>query len=183
MTNICATTILCVKKDGQTVMIGDGQVTVGQAIIMKDDAKKLRRIASGNVVTGFAGSTADAITLFERLEEKLEQFPTQLTRACVDLAKDWRQDKYLRKLEAMLLVANKEDMLILTGMGDVIDPIGEKKNGVSGIGSGGNYAIAAAQALLDVDGMDAEAIATKAMKIAADMCVFTNHNTIVEKLN
>lgn len=171
------TTILGVRKNGRTVVAGDGQVSLGQTVI-KPNAKKVRRLgADGKVVGGFAGSTADAFTLFERLEAKLERFPGQLTRACVELAKDWRQDRYLRRLEAMMIVADETTMLILTGTGDVLEP----NDGVAAIGSGGNYALAAARALMDTDA-DAEAIARKAMEIAADICVYTNNNLTVESL-
>ncbi len=171
------TTILSVRKNGQVVMAGDGQVSLGQTVI-KANARKVRRLGDGSIVGGFAGATADAFTLFERLEAKLEQYPTQLTRACVELAKDWRTDRYLRRLEAMMVVADKSASLVLTGTGDVLEP----EDGLVGIGSGGNYALAAARALVDVDGLDAEAIARKAMKIAADICVYTNTNLVVEKL-
>ncbi|MBL8575190.1 MAG: ATP-dependent protease subunit HslV [Hyphomicrobiaceae bacterium] len=171
------TTILTIRKGGKVVIAGDGQVSLGQTVI-KSTARKVRTLAKGGVIAGFAGSTADAFTLFERLEKKLEQYPTQLTRACVELAKDWRTDRYLRRLEAMMLVADKEASLVLTGTGDVLEPEG----GVMGIGSGGNYALAAARALIDTD-MDAETIARRAMKIAADICVYTNHNVVVEMLD
>jgi ATP-dependent HslUV protease subunit HslV len=171
------TTILSVRKNGQVVMAGDGQVSLGQTVI-KANARKVRRIGDGSIVAGFAGATADAFTLFERLEAKLEQYPSQLTRACVELAKDWRTDRYLRRLEAMMAVADRSTSLVLTGTGDVLEP----EEGLIGIGSGGNYALAAARALIDVDGLDAEAIARKAMKIAADICVYTNTNVVVEKL-
>jgi ATP-dependent HslUV protease, peptidase subunit HslV len=173
-----ATTIVTVRKGGKVVIAGDGQVSLGQTI-MKGNAKKVRRIGkSGNVIAGFAGATADAFTLLERLEAKLEQYPEQLTRACVELAKDWRTDRYLRRLEAMMLVADKSVSLALTGTGDVLEP----EHGVMAIGSGGNYALAAARALMDQPDMDAEAIARKAMGIAADICVYTNHNLVIEKL-
>jgi ATP-dependent HslUV protease, peptidase subunit HslV len=168
------TTILCVKKDGRTVIAGDGQVSVGPTI-MKSTAKKLRTLANGSIVTGFAGATADALTLFERLEGKLEKYPKQLTRACVELAKDWRTDRYLRRLEAMMIVADKHHVLVLTGTGDVLEP----EDGVIGIGSGGNYAMSAARALMDSD-LDAEEIVRKSMKIAADICVYTNNNITLE---
>lgn len=171
------TTILTIRKGGKVVIAGDGQVSLGQTVI-KSSARKVRQLAKGGVIAGFAGSTADAFTLFERLEKKLEQYPTQLTRACVELAKDWRTDRYLRRLEAMMLVADREASLVLTGTGDVLEPEG----GVMGIGSGGNYALAAARALVDTD-MDAETIARRAMKIAADICVYTNHNVVVETLD
>ena len=170
------TTILAVRKGGSTVIAGDGQVSMGQTIV-KGNARKVRRLAGGRVVAGFAGATADAFTLIERLEAKLEQYPEQLARACVDLAKDWRTDRYLRRLEAMLLVADGATILTVTGVGDVLEP----EVGVAAIGSGGNYALAAARALLDSD-LDAEAIARKAMAIAADICVYTNGELTVEKL-
>ena len=171
------TTILTVRKGGKVVIAGDGQVSVGDTV-MKGNARKVRPLGNGNVIAGFAGATADAMTLFERLETKLEQYPTQLTRACVELAKDWRTDRYLRRLEAMLIVVDKTASLIITGTGDVLEPEG----GVIGIGSGGNYALAAARALLDTD-MDAEEIVRKSMAIAADICVYTNNNIIVETIN
>ena len=169
------TTILSVRKDGITVVAGDGQVSLGQTVI-KSNATKVRRIADNKVVVGFAGATADAFTLFERLETKLEQYPEQLTRACVELAKDWRTDRYLRRLEAMMAVADPKVSLILSGTGDVLEP----EDGLIGIGSGGNYALAAARALMDREDMDAEAIARKAMQIAADICVFTNESVVLE---
>ena len=171
------TTILAVRKGGKTVVAGDGQVSMGQTIV-KGNAKKVRRIGNDQIVAGFAGATADAFTLFERLEGKLERHPGQLLRACIELAKDWRTDRYLRRLEAMMAVADKEVSLLLSGTGDVLEPEG----GIIAIGSGGNYALSAARALIDVEGMDAEAIARKAMKIAADICVYTNHNLVIEKL-
>jgi ATP-dependent HslUV protease, peptidase subunit HslV len=171
------TTILTVRKAGKVVIAGDGQVSLGQTVI-KGNARKVRPLGSGQVIAGFAGATADAMTLFERLEGKLEQFPSQLTRACVEMAKDWRTDRYLRRLEAMMIVADKQVSLVLTGTGDVLEP----ENGVTAIGSGGNYALAAARALVDTD-MDSEAIARKAMKIAADICVYTNGNLTVEMLD
>ena len=171
------TTILAVRKDGKTVVAGDGQVSMGQTIV-KGTAKKVRKLAGGRVIAGFAGSTADAFTLIERLEAKLEQYPEQLARACVDLAKDWRTDRYLRRLEAMLIVADKNQIFTVTGVGDVLEP----EHGVAAIGSGGNYALAAARALLDVNGLDAEAVARKAMGIAADICVYTNGELTVEVL-
>ncbi len=173
-----ATTILTVRKGGKVVVAGDGQVSLGQTI-MKGNARKVRRIGKdGNVIAGFAGATADAFTLMERLEAKLEQYPDQLTRACVELAKDWRTDRYLRRLEAMMLVADKSVSLALTGTGDVLEP----EHGVMAIGSGGNYALSAARALIDTD-LGAEEIARKAMQIAADICVYTNHNFVVETLD
>ncbi|MCI0431975.1 MAG: ATP-dependent protease subunit HslV [Rhodospirillales bacterium] len=171
------TTILSVRKDGRVVVAGDGQVSVGQTVI-KSNAKKVRRIGKGDIIAGFAGATADAFTLFERLEAKLEQHPGQLTRACVELAKDWRTDRYLRRLEAMMAVADRQTSLVLTGTGDVLEP----EDGLIGIGSGGPYALAAARALLVVDGLDAEAIARRAMKIAADICIYTNQNIVLEQL-
>lgn len=175
-----ATTIVMVKKGGRTVIGGDGQVSIGQTII-KGNAKKVRRLAKGDVIGGFAGATADAFTLFERLESKLEQYPGQLTRACVELAKDWRMDRYLRRLEAMMLVADKDVGLVLTGSGDVLEPEADQTGSVTAIGSGGNYALAAARAMLDGP-RDAEAIARSAMNIAADICVYTNHNIVVETI-
>ncbi len=172
-----ATTIVTVRKAGKVVIAGDGQVSLGQTI-MKGNAKKVRRLGKGNVIAGFAGATADAFTLLERLETKLEQYPDQLTRACVELAKDWRTDRYLRRLEAMMIVADKSVTLALTGTGDVLEP----ENGVMAIGSGGNYALAAARALIDTDA-DAETIARKAMQIAAEICVYTNHNVVVEAID
>ncbi len=172
-----STTILSVRKNGQVVIAGDGQVSMGQTIL-KSNAKKVRRLGKGDIIAGFAGATADAFTLFERLEAKLEAHPGQLTRACVELAKDWRMDKYLRRLEALMAVCDKNASLILTGQGDVVEP----EDGIIGIGSGGNYALAAARALADRDDMDAEAIARKAMKIAGEICVYTNGNIVVEKL-
>jgi ATP-dependent HslUV protease subunit HslV len=170
------TTILTVRKAGRVVVAGDGQVSFGQTVI-KANARKVRSLGKGDVIGGFAGATADAFTLFERLESKLEQYPAQLTRACVELAKDWRTDRYLRRLEAMMIVADRNVTLVLTGTGDVLEPEG----GVMGIGSGGNYALAAAKALIDTD-LDAEAIARKAMAIAAQICVYTNTNVVMEAL-
>jgi ATP-dependent HslUV protease subunit HslV len=170
------TTILSLRKDNRVVIAGDGQVSIGQTVI-KSNARKVRPLAQGSVISGFAGATADAMTLFERLEAKLEQYPLQLTRACVELAKDWRTDRYLRRLEAMMIVADKQVSLVLTGTGDVLEP----ERSLIGIGSGGNFALAAARALIDTD-MDAEAIARKAMGIAAEICVYTNNNVIVESL-
>ena len=170
------TTILCVRKDGRVVIAGDGQVSMGQTIV-KSNAKKLRRLGGGRVIAGFAGATADAFALFERLEAKLEQHPNQLTRACVELAKDWRTDRYLRRLEAMMAVADQSVSLILSGTGDVLEP----EDGLIGIGSGGGYALAAARALMDQP-LDAEAIARKAMAIAAQICVYTNDKITIETL-
>ncbi len=175
-----ATTIVMVKKGGRTVIGGDGQVSVGQTII-KGNAKKVRRLAKGEVIGGFAGATADAFTLFERLEMKLEQYPGQLMRACVELAKDWRTDRYLRRLEAMMLVADAQAALVLTGTGDVLEPETSGEGSVMGIGSGGNYALAAARALLST-GLDAEAIARRALEIAASICVYTNENFLLESI-
>ena len=172
------TTIVTVRKGGQVVIAGDGQVSLGQTV-MKGNARKVRRIGKdGNVIAGFAGATADAFTLLERLEAKLEQYPDQLMRACVELAKDWRTDKYLRRLEAMMLVADKSVSLAITGTGDVLEPEG----GIMAIGSGGNYALSAARALADSD-KSAEEIARKAMEIAAEICVYTNSSIIVESLD
>ncbi|WP_334160711.1 ATP-dependent protease subunit HslV [Phenylobacterium sp.] len=170
------TTILAVRKAGKTVIAGDGQVSMGQTVV-KGNARKVRTLAGGRVVAGFAGATADAFTLIERLEAKLEQYPDQLARACVDLAKDWRTDRYLRRLEAMLIVADKDAIFTVTGVGDVLEP----ESGVAAIGSGGNYALAAARALMDTD-LDAEAVARKAMAIAAEICVYTNGSLTVEVL-
>ena len=171
------TTILSIRKGDQVVIAGDGQVSLGDTVI-KGSARKVRRLGDGRVIGGFAGATADALTLFERLEAKLEQYPGQLTRACVEMAKDWRTDRYLRRLEAMMAVADKDVSLVLTGNGDVLEP----DDGVIGIGSGGNYALAAARALVDRDDMNAEDIARRALEIAADICVYTNTQFIVEKL-
>jgi ATP-dependent HslUV protease, peptidase subunit HslV len=171
------TTILAVRKGGSTVIVGDGQVSMGQTIV-KSQAKKVRRLAGGRVLAGFAGATADAFTLIERLEAKLEQYPEQLARACVDLAKDWRTDRYLRRLEAMLLVADRGSTFTVTGVGDVLEP----DAGVAAIGSGGNFALAAAQALMDSE-RSAEDIARRAMAIAADICVYTNRELVIERLD
>ena len=171
------TTILSVRKGNQIVVAGDGQVTFG-ATVMKANAKKVRRLGKGDVIAGFAGATADALTLFERLEAKLEQHPGQLARACVELAKDWRTDRYLRRLEAMMAVADKSVSLVLTGVGDVLEP----EDGLIGIGSGGNFALAAARALIAIDGFSAEEIARRAMLIAADLCIHTNRNLTIETL-
>lgn len=173
-----ATTIVTVRKGGKVVIAGDGQVSLGQTVI-KGNARKVRRIGKdGVVMAGFAGATADAFTLLERLERKLEQYPDQLMRAAVELAKDWRTDKYLRNLEAMMLVADKATTLCITGNGDVLEP----EQGIMAIGSGGNYALSAARALADTD-LDAEDIAQRAMKIAADICVYTNGNIIMESMD
>lgn len=170
------TTIVTVRKGDKVVVAGDGQVSLGNTVI-KHTAKKVRPLAGGTVIGGFAGATADAFTLFERLEARLEQYPGQLMRACVELAKDWRTDRYLRKLEAMMIVVDAKDSLVLTGTGDVLSP----DSGVTAIGSGGNYALSAALALKDTD-MDAEAIARKSMEIAAQICVFTNDQVTLESL-
>lgn len=168
------TTILSVRKDGKTAIIGDGQVSLGSTIV-KPNAKKVRRIGDG-IVAGFAGTTADAVTLLERLERKLEEHPGQLTRACVELAKAWRTDKFLRRLEAILVVSDANNSYTLTGNGDVIEPV----DGIIGIGSGGTYALAAARALIDQPNLDALEIAEKSMNIASDICVYTNHNYTIE---
>ena len=171
------TTIVTVRKGGKVVVAGDGQVSVGQTV-MKHNARKVRKLSKGEVIAGFAGATADAFTLLERLEAKLEQYPGQLMRASVELAKDWRTDRYLRRLEAMMIVADKSTTLVLTGTGDVLEP----EHGVAAIGSGGNFALAAARALEETD-LDAEAIARRAMQIASEICVYTNGNVIVEALD
>ncbi|MFP6707363.1 MAG: ATP-dependent protease subunit HslV [Alphaproteobacteria bacterium] len=172
------TTILCVRKGDDVVIVGDGQVSLGQTVI-KANARKVRRLGSGGkIIAGFAGATADAFTLFERLEGKLEQHPGNLTRAAVEMAKDWRTDRYLRRLEAMMAVADADTSLVLTGTGDVLEP----EDGLIGIGSGGSFALAAARALIDLDDMGAEDIARKAMGIAAGICVYTNENITVETL-
>ncbi|MBV8095170.1 MAG: ATP-dependent protease subunit HslV [Acetobacteraceae bacterium] len=171
------TTILCVRRDGRVAMAGDGQVSLGQTVV-KGNARKVRRIGGGSVIAGFAGATADAFTLLERLEGKLERFPGQLERACVELAKDWRMDRYLRRLEAMMAVADGERSFTLTGTGDVLEP----EDGIIAIGSGGNFALAAARALITVPDLSAEEIARRAMKIASDICVYTNDKIIVETL-
>jgi len=168
------TTILTVRKGGLVAIGGDGQVSIGQTIV-KSNAKKVRRLGKGDVIGGFAGATADAFTLFERLEKKLEQYNGQLLRSAVELAKDWRTDKYLRNLEAMMIVADAEQLLILTGNGDVLEPEG----GIAAIGSGGNYALAAARALSDYE-QDPEVLAKRAMAIAAEVCVFTNDRLTIE---
>ncbi|MDF2965524.1 MAG: hslV [Rickettsiaceae bacterium] len=171
------TTILCVKKDNEVLIAADGQVSLGPTI-MKSSARKLRTLADNSIVAGFAGSTADAFTLFERLEAKLEKHSNQLLRACVELAKDWRTDKYLRRLEAMLIVADRKNILILTGTGDVLEP----EDNIAAIGSGGNFARSAAAALIDIEGISAEEIVKRSMKIAADICVYSNHNIIIERV-
>lgn len=172
------TTILCVRKGDTVVMAGDGQVSLGQTVI-KANARKVRRLGTGgNIIAGFAGATADAFTLFERLEGKLEQHPGNLTRAAVEMAKDWRTDRYLRRLEAMMAVADVDTSLVLTGTGDVLEP----EDGLIAIGSGGNYALAAARALIDQEGLEAEDIARRAMQIAAGICVYTNENVTLETI-
>ena len=172
------TTILCVRTRAGVTMAGDGQVTMGQTVV-KGNAKKVRRIgAEGQILTGFAGATADAFTLLERLEAKLDRYPGDLQRACVELAKDWRTDRYLRRLEAMMAVADRERSFTLTGNGDVLEP----EDGVIAIGSGGNYALAAARALMTVGGLSPDEIARRAMGIAAEICVYTNHSLVVETI-
>lgn len=170
------TTILSVRKDGRVAIGGDGQVSLGSTIL-KSNAKKIRRLGDYTIIGGFAGATADAFTLFERLEAKLEQYPSQLMRSCVELAKDWRTDKYLRRLEAMMIVVDRSVSLVLTGNGDVLEP----EDGIIGIGSGGNFALAAARALINTD-LSAEEIVKKSLLIAADLCVYTNQNIIIETL-
>ena len=177
--DIHGTTILAVRDAAGVAMAGDGQVTFGQTVAMKHSARKVRRLYKDKVLAGFAGSTADAFTLFERFEAKLEEFSGNLTRAAVELAKDWRKDKFLRKLEAMLLVADASAILILTGSGDVIEP----DDGVAAIGSGGSYALAAARALSRNTGLDAADTVRKAMEIAAELCVFTNSNIVLETVS
>lgn len=171
------TTILSVRKNGRVAIAGDGQVSFGSTVL-KSNAKKIRKLGDGSIIAGFAGATADAFTLFERLEAKLDQYSGQLTRACVELAKDWRTDKYLRRLEAMMIVIDKDTTLVLTGNGDVLEP----EDGVIGIGSGGNYAMSAARALVEIKDLEVEEIIKRSMKIAADLCVYTNNNVIIEKL-
>ena len=172
------TTVLAVRKGGRVVVAGDGQVTAGNTVV-KGSARKVRKLAGGKVLAGFAGATADAFALFERLEAKLEQHPGQLTRACVELAKDWRTDRYLRRLEAMMAVCDASESLLLSGTGDVLEP----DDGLISIGSGGPFALAAARALIDRDDMDAEAIARRSLEIAADICIYTNNNLVVEGLD
>ena len=171
------TTILSVRKGGEVVVAGDGQVTMGAAIL-KSNARKVRRLGNGEVLVGFAGATADAMTLFERLEGKIEQYPGQLARACVELAKEWRTDRYLRRLEALMAVVDRTASLILSGTGDVLEP----EDGLIGIGSGGAYALSAARALIDQDHLKAEEIARKAMAIAAGICIYTNSQIVLESL-
>jgi ATP-dependent HslUV protease subunit HslV len=172
------TTILSVRRGNQVVVGGDGQVTMGQSVVLKGNARKVRRLYQGKVIAGFAGGTADAFTLFDKFEKKLDTHQGNLMRAAVELAKDWRTDKMLRRLEALLLVADKESSLIVTGTGDVIEP----ENGIMAIGSGGNYALAAARALAENTEMDAYKIVEKGLIIAAEMCVFTNHNRTIETI-
>ena len=174
------TTIVMVRKGGRTVIGGDGQVSIGQTII-KGNARKVRRLAKGDVIGGFAGATADAFTLFERLEGKLDQYPGQLMRACVELAKDWRTDRFLRRLEAMMLVADKDVGLVLTGNGDVLEPERSDDGSIIAIGSGGNYALAAGRALLAHE-HDPETIVRRSLEIAAEICVYTNGNVVIEKV-
>jgi ATP-dependent HslUV protease, peptidase subunit HslV len=174
--DIHGTTILSVRKDNKVVIAGDGQMTAGSTIL-KSNTKKVRKLLDGSIIAGFAGSTADALALFERLESKLEKYSGQLARSCVELTKEWRTDKYLRRLEAMLAVVNIDQSFILTGNGDVLEP----EEGIIGIGSGGNFALAAAKALYDSD-LSAEEIVKKSMHIAADLCVYTNHNLVLESL-
>src|ERR1700754_4389928 len=175
-----ATTILTIRKNGRVVIAGDGQVSLG-ATIIKANARKVRTLGKGEVIAGFAGATADAFTLFERLEAKLEQYPGQLARACVELAKDWRTDRYLRRLEAMLIVADKSTGFTLSGSGDVLEPEEDEFGSATAIGSGGNYALAAARALMPMT-LDADEIVRRSMRIAAEICVYTNSNLIVESL-
>ena len=170
------TTIVLVRKNGEVVVAGDGQVSMGNTVV-KSTASKVRKIEKRDVVAGFAGSTADALTLFERLEGKLEKHAGNLSRAAVELAKDWRTDKYLRRLEALMAIGDKEKSFIISGTGDVLEPEG----GIIGIGSGGNYALAAGKVLMDME-LSAEEIAKKAMQVASDICVFTNNNLNIEKI-
>ena len=172
------TTILCVRKNGAVVIAGDGQVSMGNTVV-KANACKIRRLGGGNIIAGFAGATADAFTLFERLEAKLERYPGQLARACVELAKDWRTDRYLRRLEALMAVADREVSLLLSGTGDVLEP----DDGLIGIGSGGNFALAAARALIDIETLDAEAVTRKAMAVAAQICIYTNDSVTLDRLD
>ena len=171
------TTILSVRKNGKVAIAGDGQVSYNNTIL-KSTAKKVRKLGDGSIIAGFAGATADAFTLFERLEDKLQQYPKQLMRACVELAKDWRTDKYLRRLEAMMIVVDKDISLVLTGNGDVLEP----EDGIAAIGSGGNFALSAAKALIDIPDLDIKTIIKKSMKIAADLCIYTNDNIIIETI-
>ncbi len=173
------TTILCIRKGGEVILAGDGQATLGQAIVFKSKSVKVRRIGNGKIIAGFAGAAADGMTLIERLEEKLEKHANQLKRAAVELAKDWRMDKYLRQLQAYMIVADKDTSLVISGTGEVMEP----DDGIIGIGSGGNYAMAAAKALYDIPGLSLEDIAEKSMKIAGDIDIYTNHNVIIEKVS
>lgn len=177
-TEFHATTICAVKRDGKTAIAGDGQVTMGQSVVMKNTAQKVRRLYNGKVISGFAGSVADAFTLFDKFEAKLNQYNGQLVRSAVELAKEWRSDKMLRNLEALLLVADGQTILLVSGNGEVIEP----DDGICAIGSGGNYALAAARALAANTDLTAREIAEKALHIAADICVYTNHNVIVEEI-
>ena len=172
------TTILCVRKDNQVIMGGDGQATLGESVIFKSKSVKVRKIGNGNILAGFAGAAADGLTLIERLEGKLEKHTNQLKRAAVELAKDWRMDKYLRQLQAQMIVADKDVTLVISGTGEVLEP----DDGIVGIGSGGNYAMASAKALYDIQDLDAKQIVTKSLKIAGDIDVYTNHNTIIEEV-
>lgn len=172
------TTILCVRKGSEVVIAGDGQATLGETVIFKSKSVKVRRIGNGKIIAGFAGAAADGITLIERLEGKLEKYAWQLKRAAVELAKDWRMDKYLRQLQAFMIVADKDVSLVISGTGEVMEP----DDGIIGIGSGGNYAMAVAKALYDVEGLSAEDIARKALNIAGDIDVYTNHNLIIERV-
>jgi ATP-dependent HslUV protease subunit HslV len=171
------TTIVCVRKNNQVVIAGDGQVTLGNQV-MKSNARKVRRLSNNQVIAGFAGATADAFALFERLEAKLEKHPSQLMRACVEMAKDWRTDRYLRRLEAMMAVADKNISLILTGNGDVLEP----EDGLIAVGSGGGFALAAARAFMQMDALTAEEVAKQSLHIAADICIYTNSNLTVESI-
>ena len=173
------TTILCIRKGGEVILAGDGQATLGQAIVFKSKSVKVRRIGNGKIIAGFAGAAADGMTLIERLEEKLEKHANQLKRAAVELAKDWRMDKYLRQLQAYMIVADKDTSLVISGTGEVMEP----DDGIIGIGSGGNYAMAEAKALYDIPGISLEDIAEKSMKIAGDIDIYTNHNVIIEKVS
>lgn len=173
------TTILCIRRGSEVVMAGDGQATLGEAIVFKSKSVKVRRIGNGKIIAGFAGAAADGITLIERLEAKLEKHANQLKRAAVELAKDWRMDKYLRQLQAFMIVADKETSLVISGTGEVMEP----DDGIIGIGSGGNYAMAAAKALYEIPDLSLDDIANRAMKIAGDIDVYTNHNVIVEKIS
>ena len=173
------TTISCVRKGNEVVMAGDGQATLGEAVIFKSKSVKVRRIGNGKIIAGFAGAAADGITLIERLEAKLEKHANQLKRAAVELAKDWRMDKYLRQLQAFMIVADKETSLVISGTGEVMEP----DDGIIGIGSGGNYAMAAAKALYEIPNLTLQEIAERAMKIAGDIDIYTNHNVILEKIS